>query len=386
MHIHESQLSTAGVSATSKSAGNTRAPSLGAIPINVVPGRTGVFPRFATFLDGVLSTAGRLASPVWPTGAPYGERGSIRQIFEHPSNAVWAPLGDAENDPNSYLGSMLRLMNSYADQDDEWVSATIAPRPFVYQDYLQTNYTPGRRGHDVKALVLHVTQGESAAGCINWFKNPAAQVSSHFVLDRDGTIYCTVRESDTAWTQGVLRQPNMDIPLVAEWVESGTNPNVACIGIECAGYSPAQPHPSNPAFNGYTQQQFASLDYLLPVLSARHGVPIHPDTVFSHADLDSVNRADCPGLSDDEWEHIYALGKPDEATEDEVLEARWLEAQGVVGAQVAAALLHRPWVDGGTTKVLRCERGFVGQSDEIEARLTDDCDTLLTDAGFLQRL
>jgi N-acetyl-anhydromuramyl-L-alanine amidase AmpD len=270
------------------------------VPIDLIPGRTGFFPKFASYLDGVLSTAGRLASPVWPTGAPYGERTSIRQIFDHPSGATWAPLGDAENDPNSYLASMLRLMNTYSDQADEWVAATIAPRPFVYQDYLTTNYTPGRRGNPIRAAVLHVTQGESAAGCINWFKNPVSQVSSHFVLDRNGTIYATVRETDSAWVNGRVESPNTSIPIIAEWVEQGTNPNLQTLGIECAGFSPAQPHPSNPSFNGYTEQQFASLDYLLPVLSARWDIPIDPDWVFGHAEISGTQRKDCPGLSAEE--------------------------------------------------------------------------------------
>jgi hypothetical protein len=82
MWIHESQLSTQGVSVDTKSAGNTREPSIGAVPYDLIPGRSGEFPAFASFLDGVLSTAGRLSSLVWPVGAPYGERSSIREVFD----------------------------------------------------------------------------------------------------------------------------------------------------------------------------------------------------------------------------------------------------------------------------------------------------------------
>jgi N-acetyl-anhydromuramyl-L-alanine amidase AmpD len=326
-------------------------PSLGAVPIDLIPGRTGFFPKFASYLDGVLSTAGRLASPVWPTGAPYGERTSIRQIFDHPSGATWAPLGDAENDPNSYLASMLRLMNTYSDQADEWVAATIAPRPFVYQDYLTTNYTPGRRGNPIRAAVLHVTQGESAAGCINWFKNPVSQVSSHFVLDRNGTIYATVRETDSAWVNGRVESPNTSIPIIAEWVEQGTNPNLQTLGIECAGFSPAQPHPSNPSFNGYTEQQFASLDYLLPVLSARWDIPIDPDWVFGHAEISGTQRKDCPGLSAEEWERVYAMDEAAPMTDAQKLELVYQGNPDAYGDKLYSGELTRPYYTG---MVLRC--------------------------------
>ena len=39
-----------------------------------------------------------------------------------------------------------------------------------------------------KNVILHITDGATAAGAIAWFENPASQVSAHFVIDRDGTI------------------------------------------------------------------------------------------------------------------------------------------------------------------------------------------------------
>lgn len=37
-------------------------------------------------------------------------------------------------------------------------------------------------------LILHYTAGSSAAGTIDWFKNPASKVSAHLVIARDGTV------------------------------------------------------------------------------------------------------------------------------------------------------------------------------------------------------
>ena len=306
MFTHESSMGTAGTAMETRSWGNTRSPSFGAVQIDQVAGRSGSFPKFASWLDGCASTAGRLASPVWPAGAPYGARTMIREVFDHPSGQVWAPAGD-ENDPAGYLNAMLTLMNQYSDQSDEPLTGPFhPPAPPVYSWYLTVNHEVGRGGRAVQAIVLHVTQGDDAEGCLNWFANPASQVSAQYVIDRDGAIFCAVRESDTAWANGRLNDPNLEIGVVDRWVSEGINPNSETISIECAGYSSQQPC-DNPALNGYSQPQFDSLAVLLPALAQRHDLIIDSETTIGHCDIDGVNRADCPGLSDAEWERVYTM-------------------------------------------------------------------------------
>lgn len=306
MFLHESSFGTAGTAMTTMSWGNTRSPSFGAVPVGLVGGRSGEFPSFFNWRDGLASTAGRLASPVWPAGAPYGSRDTIREVFDHPSNQVWAPSSDL-NDPDSYLSQVVAVMNRWQDQAAEPVEATRVPTPPVYSSYLTVNYTRGRLGHPVRAIILHVTGGPSAASAINWFSNPASHVSSHYVVDRDGDIYATVDEDDTAWVNGIVEAPNVEIPIVAEWVRSGVNPNLETIGIEVAGYSSMQPDPDEPDLNGYTDRQFRALAYLLPALNERHDVPLEPDFLFGHCDISGTQRANCPGLSEAEWEEIYQM-------------------------------------------------------------------------------
>jgi len=258
--------------------------------------------------------------------------------------------------------------------------------PPIYPSYLRVNYTAGRQGRPISAIVLHVTGGPSASSAIGWFSNPVSEVSSHYVIDRNGDIYATVREQDTAWVNGVVDEPNYDIPVIDYWMRMHINPNLETLGIEVAGYSSTQPSGQPPSLVGYTEAQFWALSYLLPVLSDRYAVPLDPDWTFGHKELDSVNRPNCPGLSAAEWSRIYGMDAVEPNSDDALLEARWQANRGMVGEQIAACLLHRDWIEDGTTKVLRCERGWVGLSDEIEARLTDDCDTLLTQGGYLQRL
>lgn len=131
MFNHESSMGKAGVAVTSKSWGNTRAPNFGATPVGEMPGRTGVFPIWASWLDGCISTVARLATLDYYYA---GERRNIGEVFSdphyptrdpnrpiHPPNPrrpndprEWAPAGDL-NSPSSYLGAMLRFMNQHQD-------------------------------------------------------------------------------------------------------------------------------------------------------------------------------------------------------------------------------------------------------------------------------
>jgi len=55
----------------------------------------------------------------------------------------------------------------------------------------------------VDTIVLHHTEIDTAQGVIDWFNNPKARVSSHFTVDRDGTIYQHVSCFRTAWHAGI---------------------------------------------------------------------------------------------------------------------------------------------------------------------------------------
>lgn len=42
---------------------------------------------------------------------------------------------------------------------------------------------------DVTLGVIHYTGSLNGKGAVSWFQNPKANVSSHYVIDRDGTVY-----------------------------------------------------------------------------------------------------------------------------------------------------------------------------------------------------
>ena len=64
------------------------------------------------------------------------------------------------------------------------------------------NYGARPAGMPVTLIVLHYTATGSLAAAVNWFKNPAAKASAHYVIDRDGTIVRMVPEAKKAYHAG----------------------------------------------------------------------------------------------------------------------------------------------------------------------------------------
>lgn len=62
------------------------------------------------------------------------------------------------------------------------------------------NMTPGGMQPPLMGLVLHIQQG-TEAGTESWFKNPAAQASSHFLNPKAGGLRQLVDTADKAWAQ-----------------------------------------------------------------------------------------------------------------------------------------------------------------------------------------
>jgi N-acetyl-anhydromuramyl-L-alanine amidase AmpD len=66
------------------------------------------------------------------------------------------------------------------------------------------NFSAANRNKDlpIRYIVIHTTQG-AYAGTINWFQNPKARVSAHYVVrSSDGKVTQMVLEKDIAWHAG----------------------------------------------------------------------------------------------------------------------------------------------------------------------------------------
>jgi N-acetylmuramoyl-L-alanine amidase len=130
-----------------------------------------------------------------------------------------------------------------------------------------------------------------------------ADVSIHYILDRDGTIYCYVPEDRSAWHAGK-----------GTWLEDEkyTNKmNLYSIGIEVVGMGSQQDmsiYLSKAAYEalpkeylGFTDAQYASLKVLVEDICHRNGIPLDRQHVIGHQEY-SPKKNDPGQLFD--WSRI----------------------------------------------------------------------------------
>lgn len=157
-----------------------------------------------------------------------------------------------------------------------------------------------RRMKPTVLACVHITgnahnQGSNAAQNERNFANrpDSPGPSAHFYLDRDGGGVKAINyKTFAAWSNGDLDHPNLANAGVKRVVSShahGYNPNESfVVEIECVGYAEVA--------GQITPAQIRRLGRIIARASAWSNLPINRNTVLAHADIDSVNRANCPAL------------------------------------------------------------------------------------------
>jgi N-acetylmuramoyl-L-alanine amidase len=134
--------------------------------------------------------------------------------------------------------------------------------------------------------MLHYTGMQSGRVAIERLREPAAKVSSHYVVEEDGTVFRLVPEERRAWHAGV-----------SHWRgRSGLNDR--SIGIEIVNPGHEWGYRAFPAL-----QMAAVCDLCLEIL-ARH--PVAPWDVVGHSDVAPDRKQDPGELFD--WEGLAANG------------------------------------------------------------------------------
>lgn len=155
----------------------------------------------------------------------------------------------------------------------------VRPRP-------SPNHGPRPGDGRIDMLVLHYTGMADAAQALDRLCDPAAEVSAHYLVERDGTIHGLVAEDRRAWHAG------------RAWWQGETDVNGRSIGIEIEnpghewGYLP------------FPEAQMAALEALASDILARH--PIPPGRVVGHSDVAPRRKLD-PGERFD-WRRLAAAG------------------------------------------------------------------------------
>lgn len=152
------------------------------------------------------------------------------------------------------------------------------------------NFTKGRRGKKIVAIVNHITAG-LFPGTLSWMQNPKAYASANYLVTRTGRIFQLVKDEDTAWACGLVSQPNW--PLY-----DGSNPNYYVINIEHEGYK------DKGGDGNLTEEQYQATLWLHRHLINKHNLPITKDTIIGHYRIDSINRPNCPGPRFP-WERLF---------------------------------------------------------------------------------
>ena len=65
--------------------------------------------------------------------------------------------------------------------------------------FIQSPNHSSRNGEKIRQIILHYTTARDVSGTLDWFGNPASQVSAHYIVARNGDIYQMVKDGDKAW-------------------------------------------------------------------------------------------------------------------------------------------------------------------------------------------
>lgn len=130
-----------------------------------------------------------------------------------------------------------------------------------------------------------------------------ANVSIHYIIDRNGTVYCYIPEDRVAWHAGK-----------GSWLgdEKYTNKmNLHAIGIELVGIGSAEDmslymtkaryNQLDRSLRGFTDAQYTALALLLEDICSRNGIPMDRQHIIGHQDYSP--RKNDPGQLFD-WQRI----------------------------------------------------------------------------------
>ncbi len=129
-------------------------------------------------------------------------------------------------------------------------------------------------GTPIDMLVIHYTGMKTAEEAVDWLCDPASQVSAHYTIDTEGTVFAHVPETLRAWHAGV-----------SYWA-GARGLNARSIGIELAnpghefGYVP------------FPKAQIEALVDLADGIMSRHAIPAA--RVLGHSDIAPARKQD-PG-------------------------------------------------------------------------------------------
>ncbi len=136
------------------------------------------------------------------------------------------------------------------------------------------NFTTGRK-EPPQLIVIHITEGLKDSVYQTFMTE---QKSTHFIVNKDGTIWQFVKSSDTAWGNGIMDKVTSEIVL-----QKAGNPNDYSISIEHEGFSTEDINPA----------QYETSSQLVKYLSDKWKIPLDRTHIIRHEEITGYKT--CPG-------------------------------------------------------------------------------------------
>jgi N-acetylmuramoyl-L-alanine amidase len=121
-----------------------------------------------------------------------------------------------------------------------------------------------RGGKDIDTIVMHHTASNNGAADLAHMRNPKAEVSAHYMVDRDGKIYQLVNDQKRAWHAGTSQLHGVP-----------TDVNGRSIGIEIVNDGSGK--------TPFTEAQMKSVIQLTGYLKQQYDVPMK--NIVGHKDV-----------------------------------------------------------------------------------------------------
>ncbi len=153
-------------------------------------------------------------------------------------------------------------------------------------DHPSPNFGDRPAGTNLDMLILHYTGMKSAEESLARMCDPKAEVSAHYLVDEDGTLYRLVDETKRAWHAGA-----------SHWAEE-TDINSCSVGIEL----------QNPGhefgYRSFPDAQMTALTALCADILSRLAIPT--ERILGHSDV-APSRKEDPGELFD-WRRLAEAG------------------------------------------------------------------------------
>ncbi|HEX2911448.1 MAG TPA: N-acetylmuramoyl-L-alanine amidase [Chloroflexia bacterium] len=151
-----------------------------------------------------------------------------------------------------------------------------------------SHFWKGRGGFLPIAIVEHMMQG-TLEETWRYFNGKVETgeyaVSAHYGIGRDGRIWQFVADEDTAWSNGILQEPDLSIGWLKEVYQERINCNLVTLSIEYEGFS-GEP---------LTEEQYQAALALHQQLARRWDIEADSEHIIGHDRIDSLERGDNPG-------------------------------------------------------------------------------------------